>query len=66
MLLVILTVGIGLHSLAVKHYERVLDIAEKKTRTSPEVGSGSNEEEMTILTLRRMLDWPEKPLITYQ
>ncbi|KAH9997918.1 TPR-like protein [Russula vinacea] len=27
---------LGLHSLAVKHYERVLDIAEKKTRTNPE------------------------------
>lgn len=55
MLLAILTVGIGLHSLAVKHYERVLDIAEKKTRTNPEVGSNSNEE-MIVLTLRRMLD----------
>lgn len=54
MLLAILTVGIGLHSLAVKHYERVLDIAEKKTRTNPEVGSNSNE--MIVLTLRRMLD----------
>lgn len=55
MLLAILTFGIGLHSLAVKHYERVLDIAEKKTRTNPEVGSNSNEE-MIVLTLRRMLD----------
>jgi hypothetical protein len=63
---VVLTVGIGLHSLAVKHYERVLEIAEKKTRTNPDVGSDSNEEEMVMLTLRRMLDWPEKPLITYQ
>jgi hypothetical protein len=47
--------GIGLHSLAVKHYERVLEIAEKKTRTNPDVGSTTNEE-MITLTLRRMLD----------
>jgi hypothetical protein len=29
--------GIGLHSLAVKHYERVLEIVEKKTKTNPDV-----------------------------
>ena len=55
MLLIVLTVGIGLHSLAVRHYERVLDIAEKKSRNNPDVGSTSNEEEMMILTLHRML-----------
>jgi len=38
-----LTLGIGLHSLAVKHYERVLEIAEKKTKTDPDVGSSPNE-----------------------
>ncbi|KAH9969571.1 TPR-like protein [Russula dissimulans] len=27
---------LGLHSLAVKHYERVLEIAEKRTRTKPD------------------------------
>jgi len=27
---------LGLHSLAVKHYERVLEIAEKKIRTNPD------------------------------
>ena len=43
-LVAILTVGIGLHSLAVKHYERVLEIAEKKTKTNPDVGSSPNEE----------------------
>ena len=56
MLLIVLTVGIGLHSLAVRHYERVLDIAEKKSRNNPDVGSTSNEEEIIILTLHRMLD----------
>ena len=40
----VLTVGIGLHSLAAKHYERVLEIAEKKTKTNPDVGSSPNEE----------------------
>lgn len=65
-LVVVLTDGIGLHSLAVKHYERVLEIAEKKTKTNPDVGSSSNEEsKWIILTLRRTLDWLEKPLITY-
>lgn len=29
---------VGLHSLAVKHYERVLDIVERRTRTNPDVG----------------------------
>jgi hypothetical protein len=43
-LVAVLTVGIGLHSLAVKHYERVLEIAEKKTKTNPDVGSSPNEE----------------------
>jgi general transcription factor 3C polypeptide 3 (transcription factor C subunit 4) len=43
-LVAVLTVGIGLHSLAVKHYERVLEIAEKKTKTDPNVGSSPNEE----------------------
>ena len=65
MLLIVLTIGIGLHSLAVRHYERVLDIAEKKSRNNPDVGSTSNEEEMMILTLHRMLGWQEKLLITY-
>ena len=55
MLLIVLTIGIGLHSLAVRHYERVLDIAEKKSRNNPDVSSTSNEEEMIILTLHRML-----------
>ena len=64
MLLIVLTIGIGLHSLAVRHYERVLDIAEKKSRNNPDVGSTSNRE-MIILTLHRMLDWLEKLLITY-
>ena len=64
MLLAILTVGIGLHSLAVRHYERVLEIAEKKTRTNPDVGSTSNEG-TRMLTLHRMLDWLEKLLIIY-
>jgi hypothetical protein len=40
----VLTARIGLHSLAVKHYERVLEIAEKKTKTNPEVGPSPNEE----------------------
>ena len=35
---IIFTVDVGLHSLAVKHYERVLEIAEKKTSTNPDVG----------------------------
>ena len=34
---VMLTIGVGLHSLAVKHYERVLDIAERKTKNNPDV-----------------------------
>lgn len=55
MLPVVLTVGVGLHSLAVRHYERVLEIAEKKTRNNPDVGSTSNEE-TEMLTLHRMLD----------
>jgi hypothetical protein len=38
MSLVVLTIGVGLHSLAVKHYERVLDIVERRTRTNPDVG----------------------------
>jgi len=27
---------LGLHSLAVKHYERVLEIADRRTRTNPD------------------------------
>ena len=56
MLPIVLTVGIGLHSLAVRHYERVLDIAEKKSRNNPDVGSTSSEEDMIIMTLHRMSD----------
>ena len=56
MLVIAFTVGIGLHSLAVRHYERVLDIAEKKSRNNPDVGHTSNEEKMIIMTLHRMLD----------
>lgn len=39
--LVVLTLGVGLHSLAVKHYERVLEIAERRTRTNSDVGPTS-------------------------
>jgi len=39
---VVLTIGVGLHGLAVKHYERVLDIAERRTRTNPDVGPTSS------------------------
>jgi general transcription factor 3C polypeptide 3 (transcription factor C subunit 4) len=35
--MIVLTVDIGLHSLAVKHYERVLEIAERRTRNNPDV-----------------------------
>jgi hypothetical protein len=34
---IILIVRVGLHSLAVKHYERVLDMAERRTRANPDV-----------------------------
>ena len=54
-LVAVLTVGVGLHSLAVKHYERVLEIAEKKAKTDPDVGSSPNEEQTIILTLHRTL-----------
>jgi hypothetical protein len=37
MLLITLTIGVGLHSLAVKHYEHVLDIAERKVKINPDV-----------------------------
>lgn len=35
--LITLTIDVGLHSLAVKHYEHVLDIAERKTKINPDV-----------------------------
>lgn len=31
------TIGVGLHSLAVKHYEHVLEIAERKIKINPDV-----------------------------
>jgi general transcription factor 3C polypeptide 3 (transcription factor C subunit 4) len=39
---IVLTFGVGLHSLAVKHYERVLEIAERRIRTNPDVGPSSS------------------------
>jgi len=65
--LLILTLGVGLHSLAVKHYERVLEIAERRTETNPDVGPTSYQylEWTVTLTPGRILDYLGKPLIIY-
>ena len=64
---IVLTLGVGLHSLAVKHYESVLEIAERRTRTNPDVGPTSYQHIEWTVTLApgRILDYPGKPPITY-